>query len=130
MGPMGPMMGGGWGNGAAGWIVTAAALLLLALGTVALVLAMRRAGSARGALTPRPLPAGEGAEEILRERYARGELTGQQYREALVDVLKDRYIRGELELDEYEHRLSVLLGTPVGEPRREAEHPDQTVLHR
>ncbi len=49
-------------------------------------------------------------EEILRERFARGEVTRDQYREAIVDMLKDRYVRGELTLEEYEARVNVVMG--------------------
>ncbi len=55
-------------------------------------------------------------EEILRERFARGEMTRDQYREATVDMLKDRYVRGELTLEEYEARVNVVMG--VGRERQ------------
>ena len=44
-------------------------------------------------------------EEILRARFARGELTRDQYRESVVELLKDRYVRDELTLEEYEARV-------------------------
>lgn len=48
-------------------------------------------------------------EETLRDRYARGEINRQYYREVLEDVLKDRYVRGEIEVDAYESQLGQLL---------------------
>ncbi len=65
---------------------------------------------------PGPAPSYQGAyhattpEEILRERFARGEVTRDQYRESVVDMLKDRYVRGELTLEEYEARVNVVMG--------------------
>lgn len=49
--------------------------------------------------------------EILRDRYARGEVTQEQYREALLDVLKDMYVRGEITVDEFEARAEKLSST-------------------
>jgi uncharacterized membrane protein len=58
-------------------------------------------------------------EDILRDRYARGEIARQAYVEAITDVLKDRYVRGELTAEEYEERLGDLLRpADVGDQRR------------
>ncbi len=46
--------------------------------------------------------------EILRDRYARGEISREQYREALLDVIKDLYVRGEITLEEFETRAERL----------------------
>ncbi len=62
-------------------------------------------------------------EEILRERFARGEVTRDQYREAVVDMLKDRYVRGELTLEEYEARVNVVMG--VARERNAGPEADQ-----
>ncbi len=43
-------------------------------------------------------------------RYSRGELTREQYRQALVDILKDRYVRGELDVEAYEVDLDACSG--------------------
>ncbi len=121
MGPMGPMMGGGpWQSGPADWSwVLLPLLVILVLGLTTLV---------RGYSRPRAERGGPHApEHLLRDRYARGELTGVQYREALVDILKDRYVRGEIELDDYETRLGSLLeaerprseGAPVPRIRKD-----------
>ncbi len=55
----------------------------------------------------------ESPEEVLRLRYARGEINQAQYHEALIDMLKDRYIRGELTTTEFEARLRTLLTSPT-----------------
>lgn len=60
---------------------------------------------------------GKTPEEILRERFARSELTRDQYREAVVDMLKDRYVRDELTLEEYEARVGVVMDV-AREPAR------------
>jgi len=49
--------------------------------------------------------------EILRDRYALGEINQEQYREALLDVLKDMYVRGEITVDEFEARAEELSST-------------------
>ncbi len=55
-------------------------------------------------------PAGGTPEEVLRQRYARGELTRDQYQDAIMELLKGRYVTGEMTLEEYETRVSTLLG--------------------
>ncbi len=45
--------------------------------------------------------------EILRGRYARGEISRDQYREALLDVLKDMCVRGEITVDEFDARAEI-----------------------
>lgn len=116
MGPMGPMMGG-WQVGS-GTVIDWTApmvvfLLMLLLLLVGVVLMGWRGSSIRFGHR-------EGSPgEILRERYARGELTKQQYQEALVDLLQDRYVRGEIDLGEFETRLAGLLGEE--RPRPEAD---------
>ena len=106
MGPMGPMMdGGSWSNGTAVWLVLGLAILImLALAVVT--------GFAWGGRGPARQQRPQTPEELLRGRYARGEINRPKYREALVDVLKDRYVRGELEIDDYEARLRDLLEEP------------------
>ncbi|MCL5264720.1 MAG: hypothetical protein M1343_05950 [Chloroflexi bacterium] len=48
----------------------------------------------------------------------KGEISRQQYLDALINILKDRCVRGEIELDEYERRLGFLLEEPVKERQR------------
>lgn len=55
------------------------------------------------------------ASELLRKRYARGELTRQDYQQGLVDVLTDRYVQGEIDLGAYEARLARLLAERIGD---------------
>ncbi len=63
--------GAGWGWMAMGWIMMLAFWLLVIVGVVAVV----RWASARGAVGPHAEP----PMEILRRRYAAGELTREQF---------------------------------------------------
>ena len=117
VGPMGPMMGGWWDT--PGWLVLALLVVLFALVLGAVTFA---ALATRGRPEPRRPPS---PDEILRERYARGEIGRQQYLAALEDTLKDRYVRGELTLDEYEARLDLLLGSPLARSRQELEQRER-----
>ncbi len=67
--------------------------------------------------SPSALPQGQQRtpEELVRERYARGEIGWPEYQEVLVSLLKDRYVQGELELAEYEEHVSRLLDDAVPE---------------
>jgi uncharacterized membrane protein len=47
--------------------------------------------------------------QLLRLRYARGEITQRQFQDALVDLLKERYVSGELGLQEFEDELTRVL---------------------
>lgn len=118
---MGPMMGGSAGGSAPVFWLILVGLLILGLGLVALAV-WGTAGSA-DRWRPRSPVATVG------ERYARGELTRQQYRDALVDLLKDRYVRGELELDEYEAHLERLLHEPVSGGRDGPGPRGQPAVH-
>lgn len=46
--------------------------------------------------------------EILRQRYALGEISQEQYRKALMDILKDMCVRGEITMDEFDSRAERL----------------------
>jgi uncharacterized membrane protein len=48
-------------------------------------------------------------EEVLRQRFARGEITHDQYQEAIIEILKGRYVTGELTIEEYEERVATLI---------------------
>lgn len=110
MGPMGPMMGGWWqGSGVPVWELLAPTVVLFAL-VAAIGFALWRASGPPTEHRPRS------AEEILHARFARGELTREQYREALVDLLRGRYVRGEIDLDTYEVRIRRLFGTEHSRP--------------
>ena len=55
-------------------------------------------------------PAAPLAPEVrLRRRYVAGELTYDQFRTGMVDLLKERFARGELAVTEYEAELEKLL---------------------
>jgi putative membrane protein len=74
-----------WGEGMSGWgwammtISTIVFWALLIAGIVALVRYTRMAGAVRGPQTP----AGATPEQILAERYARGEIDESEYRHRL-----------------------------------------------
>ena len=55
---------------------------------------------------------GDPATGLLRQRYALGELTQEQFREHLVDLLKERYVSGKIDQGQYEDQLEVLLRPP------------------
>ncbi len=58
-------------------------------------------------------PAGrDAATEILRRRYAAGQLSQGEFQEALINLLKERYIAGKIDQDQYEKQLEVLLQPP------------------
>ncbi len=95
--------------------VLAVPLVLILVIVTLVVLGSRATRSPRRPLSP---------EEILRERYARGEISRQQYLDTLVDILKDRCARGELELDDYERRLDLLVQEPTRERRRVLERKE------
>ncbi len=70
--------GGGWGWMAAGWITMLAFWVLMIVGIVAVVRRMSAHGGA-GQFPETPL-------EILRRRYAAGELTKEQFESMKRDV--------------------------------------------
>jgi hypothetical protein len=51
--------------------------------------------------------------EVLRRRYAAGEIGQTEFRTRLVELLKERYVRGDLTLSEYEARVSSVLLDPA-----------------
>lgn len=110
--------------GGAPWVSGVPALAALAVGAAVVLLGAAVVLLGRGARStaaPRPGTLELAAPELeLRSRYARAELTREEYREALVDVLKDRYVRGELELEAYEAQLARLLEPPPTPSRTEA----------
>jgi uncharacterized membrane protein len=103
----------GWVNGAALWLPLLLGLLTGGLvGLLALKLAPDRGAEADGRRQWTGGRQARSPEALLRERYARNELSREQYLTILEDLLKDRYVRGELDLDEYEARLDQLLREP------------------
>jgi putative membrane protein len=74
----------GWGNGMGGWglgLMAVGSLLVWALVVVGVIALLRHLNRDRST-EPRPT-----AEELLAERFARGDIAEQEYRERL-DVLR------------------------------------------
>jgi putative membrane protein len=73
--------GGGWGNDGDGWWIFGPlfGLLWIALIATVVYLIVRRS-------RPHEPTAFERARDILAERYARGEITGEEYRERLAEL--------------------------------------------
>lgn len=86
---MGPGMGMGWGWGWLFWLLVLAGLILLVVLAVRLIGGgvSRSDSGASGAAQP---PARNRARELLDERYARGELTTEEYRERLQILREER----------------------------------------
>ena len=62
---------------------------------------------------PVPAPAsGDAATEILRQRYAAGQLSQGEFQGMLINLLKERYIAGKIDQSRYEQQLEVLLQPP------------------
>ena len=82
--------GGGWG----GWILMSLAMILFwALVITAIVLAVRYLVGAAGPHNrpgAGPTPAGNRAEDVLAERYARGEIDDDEYRRRLTLIREHR----------------------------------------
>lgn len=85
---MGPWMGwGGYGFGIFGWILMIVLWILIVGGITLLILwLVRQAGTSGIGIGA---PSGGHALEILRERYARGEITQEEY-ERMRNVLEGR----------------------------------------
>ena len=69
-------------------------------------------------------------EEVLRQRFARGELTRDQYQEAIIELLKGRYVTGELTLEEYETRVGTLIADSRSAPPRESGDEGKPLAQR
>jgi putative membrane protein len=80
---MGPGMMGGWGMGWIGMILMIAFWVLVIVGLVFLVkwLILTTRGDAK------PMQSSSGALEILKERYARGEIDKQEFEEKKKDLM-------------------------------------------
>ena len=80
--------GGGWGWG---WIVTAVVLVVLfALVITAIVLAVRYLSGGSGHRGPGSAQQARGAEEVLGERFARGEIDEDEYRRRMTTLQEHR----------------------------------------
>ncbi len=54
--------------------------------------------------------------DVLRRRYAAGEIGQTEFRRRLLDLVKERYVRGDLTLAEYEIRVRHLMQDPALRP--------------
>jgi hypothetical protein len=54
--------------------------------------------------------------DVLRRRYAAGEIGQTAFRQQLTDLLKERYVRGDLTLAEFENRVRHLYQDPALRP--------------
>ena len=59
---------------------------------------------------------GESPVDVLRRRYAAGEIGQTAFRGQLTDLLKERYVRGDLTLAEFESRVRQLYQDPALRP--------------
>ncbi len=50
----------------------------------------------------------ESPEDILRRRFAKGEVSRKEFMDRTIDLLKDLYARGQISYDEYVKRLNVV----------------------
>ncbi len=108
------MMMGGIGRMAligGGWMMSQMLFPFLIIAVIMLLVRPRDGWRERRRVYSPPAPPVVGTpEEVLRQRYARGELTRDQYQEAIIELLKGRYVTGELSLEEYESRVATLIG--------------------
>ena len=58
----------------------------------------------------------ESPVDVLRRRYATGEIGQTAFRQQLTDLLKERYVRGDLTLAEFESRVRHLYQDPALRP--------------
>jgi putative membrane protein len=86
--------GYGWGWGWGGWILMALVMIVFwALVITAIVLAVRYfagGGTTHGRAGGGPTPTGGRAEDLLAERYARGEIDDDEYRRRLTLIREHR----------------------------------------
>jgi putative membrane protein len=76
------MWGYGGGVGLAGWLGIIGMVVLIVGAIVLIVWLVTRTGPAHGAPGPAARPPGSDALEVLRMRFARGEMTEDEYRAA------------------------------------------------
>ena len=54
----------------------------------------------------------DAATEVLRQRYAAGQLSQGEFQGMLINLLKERYVAGKIDQNQYEKQLEVLLQPP------------------
>ncbi len=80
-----------WGNGWLGWLLTCVVMVLFWGGViVAIVFAVRYAGSSRGTLGGTPSHGPPRPEDVLAERFARGEIDEDEYRRRAATLREHR----------------------------------------
>jgi putative membrane protein len=85
------MCNGGYGGWGWGWIVTAVVLVVLfALVITAIVLAIRSLTAGDGNRRPGIPQQPRGAENVLAERFARGEIGEDEYRRRMTTLQEHR----------------------------------------
>ena len=81
--------GDGWGWG--GWILmTVGMVVFWALLITAIVLAIRYVADSRHTATRPPVSGPTRAEDLLHERFARGEIDGEEYRQRMALLREHR----------------------------------------
>ena len=70
----------------------------------------------RGDREPRWEPDDATPVDLLRRRYAAGEIGQTAFRQQLTDLLKERYVRGDLTMAEFESRVRHLYQDPALRP--------------
>ena len=94
-----------------GFIMTQMLFPFLLIAVIMLLVRPRDGWRERRRVYSPPAPPISGTpEEVLRQRYARGELSRDQYQDAIMELLKGRYVTGEISLEDYEARVATLIG--------------------
>ncbi|MDE2993607.1 MAG: hypothetical protein OXU67_06960 [Chloroflexota bacterium] len=72
----------------------------------------RERTTGRGAPPAQSPASQDAATEVLRQRYAAGQLSQGEFQGMLINLLKERYIAGKIDQNQYEKQLEVLLQPP------------------
>ena len=72
----------------------------------------RERATGRGAPPVQSPASQDAATEVLRQRYAAGQLSQGEFQGMLINLLKERYIAGKIDQNRYEQQLEVLLQPP------------------
>lgn len=108
-------------------MLVGAAVIVMAFGGFAFAswhLARRAAPWMMGRVAPRELAGGsprsalvdarrDSPVDVLRRRYAAGEIGQSEFRQRLIGLLKERYVRGDLTIGEFESRVERVLRDPA-----------------
>jgi putative membrane protein len=82
------MMDNWGGMGSGGWLIALVVVAVIVVAVVAIVVASRGQGSRdlSGGGAPTPPSSGDTAEDVLKRRYASGEIGRDEYEQALRDL--------------------------------------------